>query len=125
MRTEADRFNAALGRQIRAEIAAGGSSIAAMSRAINVARSTLDNYVTGERAIPVTVAYAICEELNISPADVIRRAEDRFRSEESSTTDQIAAARARKTGIGVASTADDELKAVARPTDPEPDEEPS
>lgn len=125
MTTAAERFNAALGRQIRAEIAAGGSSIAAMSRTINVARSTLDNYVTGERAIPVTVAYAICESLRISPADVVRRAEDRFRSEELPSGDEIAAARARKASPRVAPSVEDELEAVARPTDPEPDEEPS
>ena len=54
VKTPAEQFNAAVGRQLRAEIAAAGSSIAAMSRGDrHRQRSALDNYVTGKRAIPV------------------------------------------------------------------------
>lgn len=78
MDNHAEDFNAAVGRQLRAEIAAGGSNIASMSRAIGIARSALDNYVSGKRAIPVTVAYAICAELGVAPHTVVERAEERM-----------------------------------------------
>lgn len=82
MVTAASRFNAAVGRQIRAEISAGGSSIAAMARAIGIARSTLDNYVNGDRDIPVPAVYSVCAHLGIDPHLLVKRAEERFASEE-------------------------------------------
>lgn len=87
MGTAANRFNAAVGRQIRAEISAGGSSIAAMSRAIGIARSTLDNYVNGERDIPVPAVYAVCAQVGIDPHLLVKRAEERFASEEARGTE--------------------------------------
>lgn len=80
--TAASRFNAAVGRQIRAEISAAGSSISAMARAIGIARSTLDNYVNGDRDIPVPTVYAICADLGIDTHLLVKRAEERFASEE-------------------------------------------
>jgi hypothetical protein len=82
METPGELFNAAVGRQLRAEIAAGGSSIAAMSREIGIARSGLDNYVTGRRAIPVPVLYRVCVALDIEPHLVLARAEERLRADD-------------------------------------------
>lgn len=82
MGAAASRFNAAVGRQLRAEISAGGSSIAAMARTIGMARSTLDNYVNGERDIPVPAVYAVCAELSVDPHLLVKRAEERFASDE-------------------------------------------
>ncbi|WP_260857242.1 helix-turn-helix domain-containing protein [Microbacterium sp. 1.5R] len=81
MKTPAESFNAAVGRQLRAEIAANGSSIAAMARRIGFARSALDNYVTGKRAIPVPVVYAVGAALGVAPHVILRRAEERLRAE--------------------------------------------
>lgn len=82
MKTPADHFNAAVGRQLRAEIAASRSSIAAMARTIGIARSALDNYVTGKRAIPVPVVYSVCAALNLEPHLLIARAEERLSSDD-------------------------------------------
>ena len=81
METPADHFNAAVGRQLRAEIAASRGSIAAMARTIGVARSALDNYVTGKRAIPVPIVYAICAAVDLEPHVLVSRAEDRLRAD--------------------------------------------
>lgn len=78
MRTPAEQFNEAVGRQMRAEIAAARSSIAAMARSVGIARSALDNYVTGKRAIPVPVVYAVCATLGIEPHVLVARAEERL-----------------------------------------------
>ncbi|MFJ4225642.1 helix-turn-helix domain-containing protein [Microbacterium sp. NPDC089695] len=81
VRADGDEFNAAVGRQLRGEIAAAGSSIAGMARDIGIARSALDNYVTGKRAIPVPIVYAVSAVLGIAPHHVITRAEERLRAE--------------------------------------------
>ncbi len=81
VKTPGEQFNAAVGRQLRAEIAAAGSSIAAMAREVGIARSALDNYVTGKRSIPVPILYAVSAALDIAPHVVITRAEERLRSE--------------------------------------------
>lgn len=77
--TPAQLFNTAVGRQLRAEIAAARSSIAAMAREIGIARSALDNYVTGKRAIPVPVVYLVCAVIDIEPHVIFSRAEERLR----------------------------------------------
>lgn len=120
MKARADRFNAAIGRQIRAEIGAAGSSISAVARELGIARSALDNYVTGKRAIPIPIAYQIGEILDVDPQLIVRRATERFWAEDRDDREVIIRGR-----FGVASSMDDGLDAVARPTDPEPDEEPS
>ena len=81
VKTPAEEFNDAVGRQLRAEIAASRSSIAAMARSISIARSALDNYVTGKRAIPVPVVYAVCATLGLEPHVLIARAEERLRAD--------------------------------------------
>ena len=78
MKTPAEQFNEAVGRQMRAEIAAARSSIAAMARDVGIARSALDNYVTGKRAIPVPVVYAVCATLGVEPHILVARAEERL-----------------------------------------------
>lgn len=78
VKTPSEEFNAAVGRQLRGEIAAAGSSVAAMAREIGIARSALDNYVTGKRAIPVPVVYAVCAAIQVAPHLVLARAEERL-----------------------------------------------
>ncbi|WP_255304941.1 helix-turn-helix domain-containing protein [Microbacterium sp. 3J1] len=81
MKTRAEQYNAAVGRQLRAEIGAAGSSIAAMAREIGIARSALDNYVTGKRAIPVPILFAVSAAVDVEPHTVLDRAEERLRAE--------------------------------------------
>ena len=85
VKTAAEEFNEAVGRQMRAEIAASRSSIAAMARSIGIARSALDNYVTGKRAIPVPVVYAVCASLGVDPHVLFARAEERLRADGETT----------------------------------------
>ncbi len=85
VKTPAEEFNEAVGRQMRAEIAASRSSIAAMARSIGIARSALDNYVTGKRAIPVPVVYAVCADLGVEPHVLLARAEERLRADGETT----------------------------------------
>ena len=82
VKTQGEQFNAAVGRQLRGEIAAAGSSIAAMARQVGIARSALDNYVTGKRAIPIPIVYAVSTILGIAPHLVLSRAEERLRAED-------------------------------------------
>lgn len=48
---------------------------------IGIARSALDNYVTGKRAIPVPVVYAVCADLGVEPHVLFARAEERLRAD--------------------------------------------
>lgn len=89
VKTPSEEFNAAVGRQLRAEIAAAGSSIAAMARTIGIARSALDNYVTGKRAIPVPVVYAVCASLRVEPHIVFARAEERLRVDNAGASGEL------------------------------------
>lgn len=77
--TPAEDYNRAVGRQLKAEIAAAGSSIARMARDIDVSRSALDNYTTGKRDIPVPVLYRVSAVVGVPPHTILERAEDRFR----------------------------------------------
>ena len=99
VKTPAEEFNAAVGRQLRAEIAAAGSSIAAMSREIGIARSALDNYVTGKRAIPVPTVYSVCASLHVEPHIVFARAEERLRVDSGTAAGVLTPFR-RRTNVG-------------------------
>ncbi|WP_245647397.1 helix-turn-helix domain-containing protein [Microbacterium hydrocarbonoxydans] len=89
MKTPGEQFNAAVGRQLRAEIGAAGSSVAAMAREIGIARSALDNYVTGKRAIPVPIVYAVGDVVDVEPHLILRRAEERLAAEDGRRTATI------------------------------------
>ena len=109
MKSRADRFNAALGKQIRAEIAAAGMSISSVARDMDIARSALDNYVTGKRAIPVPVAYRIGEIVGLDAQVIVQRAQERFDLEEREAPANVIAGR-----FGSVSEAADSLGAVAK-----------
>ncbi|MCI1019514.1 helix-turn-helix transcriptional regulator [Microbacterium sp. C5A9] len=79
--TPAENYNRAVGRQLKAEIAAAGSSIARMARDIGLSRSALDNYTTGKRDIPVPVLYLVSAVVGLDPHVVLERAEERMRTE--------------------------------------------
>lgn len=88
MGTYGEAFNAALGRQIRAEIAASGHSIAGAARDLGIARSALDNYVNGKRGIPASIAYEVALLLGIDPHTLVVRAEERLAAERSAPSRQ-------------------------------------
>lgn len=92
-----------------------------MSRSIGIARSALDNYVSGKRAIPVPIAYEICATLDIAPHLVVMRAEERLAAESAQPESNVTALRPRMDVPTL--TEDEELGAVARPAEKEPTEE--
>lgn len=81
--TPAEDYNSAVGRQLKAEIAAAGSSIARMARDIDVSRSALDNYTTGKRDIPVPVLYLVSDVVGVPPPVILDRAAERLRTDAS------------------------------------------
>ncbi|WP_314423304.1 helix-turn-helix transcriptional regulator [uncultured Microbacterium sp.] len=83
MTTPAEDYNSAVGRQLKGEIAAAGSSIARMARDIDVSRSALDNYTTGKRDIPIPVLYRVCAVIGVAPHVILERAQERFRTDAS------------------------------------------
>lgn len=95
VKTQGERFNAAVGRQLRAEIAAAGSSIAGMAREIGVARSALDNYVTGKRSIPIPIVYCVGAALEVAPHVILARADERLRAEDGRLVAAVTPLRAR------------------------------
>jgi plasmid maintenance system antidote protein VapI len=123
MKARSDRYNAAIGRQIRAEISAAGQSILGVAKQLGIARSTLDNYVTGKRDIPVPVAYQVAELLGLDPQTLIQRATERFHAEDKVGQSNVTAFPRRNVGTPAQ---DKQLYEAARPADPEPtDEQPS
>ncbi|MFL2002175.1 helix-turn-helix domain-containing protein [Microbacterium sp. A1-JK] len=93
MKARADHYNAAIGRQIRAEISAAGQSILGVAKELGMARSTLDNYVNGKRDIPVPVAYQVAELLGLDPQVLIQRATERFHAEDIAARSNLIAGR--------------------------------
>ena len=55
-----------------------------MARDAGIARSALDNYVTGKRAIPIPVVYTVCAIINVAPHLVLARAEERLSADTAS-----------------------------------------
>jgi len=68
----------ALADQLRAEIAASGKSMAAVSREIDVHYQTLFRYAHGKRDIPYSVIVKVGRAIGVSPAVIMSRAEDRL-----------------------------------------------
>lgn len=118
MKARSDRYNAAIGRQIRAEISAAGQSILGVARELGMARSTLDNYVTGKRDIPVPVAYQVAEFLGIDPQVLIQRATERFHAEDKAAQSNVVEGR-----FNVGASDENRLRPAARERDTEPTDE--
>lgn len=80
-----------------------------------ISQSQLSRFFSGQKTIDVDQFSGLCQTLGIDVVTVIEHAE-------SGIPLQLNIIQGR---FGVAPSADDDLDAVARPTDPEPDEEPS
>lgn len=78
---QAERFAQAVAAQVRAEIAAASSSVAAIARATKINRETLDRWVKGERALSIPNLYLIAHSLKLDPHLIVLRAEERFDAE--------------------------------------------
>lgn len=77
-RGDAESYNAIVGAQLRAEIAAAGMSVAEAARRSGIPRQTLIRYLDGQREIPVPILYRIGALVDVTPGSIIERAGDRY-----------------------------------------------
>lgn len=77
-KNEAEAFAQTVAAQVRAEIGARDSSVAAISRATGMNRETLDRWVKGERQFSVGNLFRVAEELGLDTHLLMKRAEERF-----------------------------------------------
>ena len=63
--------------QLRAEAAAAGMSIVDLARHSKTSRSSLDLYLKGTRQMPLEVLYRIADVLDVEPATILSRAQER------------------------------------------------
>jgi len=78
---DAERFARTVAAQVRAEIAAAGTTVAGVARATGINRETLDRWVKGERALSMPTLYRISVAVGVEPHVIVQRAEERFASE--------------------------------------------
>jgi len=78
---DAERFARTVAAQVRAEIAAAGTTVAGVARATGINRETLDRWVKGERALSMPTLYRISVAVGIDPHVIVQRAEERFAAE--------------------------------------------
>lgn len=75
--TREQDYLSAVGQQLRAEIAASGTSAKRISEKINMDRTTLHRYLHGQRDIPLSALVRITSGIGVDPAVVLDRAEER------------------------------------------------
>lgn len=75
--TREQDYLSAVGQQLRAEIAASGTSAKKISEKISMDRTTLHRYLHGQRDIPLSALIRIAGGIGIDPATVLDRAEER------------------------------------------------
>lgn len=84
-KNEAEAFARTIAAQVRAEIGARDSSVAAIARSTGLNRETLDRWVKGERQFSVGNLFLVAEALGIDTNLLVRRAEERFTEENASS----------------------------------------
>lgn len=67
---------AALARQIRVELAARSMLHQDLADAIPVSHSTMSNYMTAQRSIPMPTFFRIAEVLEVEPSVLLQRASE-------------------------------------------------
>lgn len=84
-RNEAEAFAKTVAAQVRAEIGARDSSVAAIARATGINRETLDRWVKGERQFNVANLFRVATALGMDTHLLVKRAEERFVQENDSS----------------------------------------
>jgi len=75
-------IQAALVKQVKAEMAARDMRQKDMAAQIGMQTSTLSRYLSGERDIPMPVVFAFAEALDLSVIELVQRAERRLSGEQ-------------------------------------------
>jgi transcriptional regulator with XRE-family HTH domain len=71
-------YSAALIAQMNAEIKGDGETVRSIAAKIGVDYNTLRRYLAGDREIPMTVMYAIVDQLSVDESELYRLARARF-----------------------------------------------
>lgn len=84
-KSEAEAFAQTVAAQVRAEIGARDSSVAAIARATGINRETLDRWVKGDRQFSIANLFRVADALGMDTHLLIKRAEERFIAENTSS----------------------------------------
>lgn len=84
-KNEAETFAKTVAAQVRAEIGARDSSVAAIARATGINRETLDRWVKGERQFNIANLFRVADALGMDTHLLVKRAEERFIEENASS----------------------------------------
>lgn len=80
METYAERLDHAVGRQIRAELDERGMDQKTLAEKMGIERATLNRYLMNHRSMNMTMFLRLTEALEISPADLLGKAQNRLNS---------------------------------------------
>jgi len=81
MNTYGERLDAALAAQIKVELAEREMEQRALAAALNIESATLSRYMTIKRSMPLHTFAKVAEVFNLSPYELMRRAESRIAAE--------------------------------------------
>ena len=82
MGTYGVEIQAALVKQVKAEMAARDMKQRTMATKLGMQGSTLSRYLSGERDIPMPVVFSFAEALDLSVVELVQRAERRLSGEQ-------------------------------------------
>lgn len=82
MGTYGVQIQAALVKQVKAEMAARDMKQRTMATKLGMQGSTLSRYLSGERDIPMPVVFSFAEALDLSVVELVQRAERRLSGEQ-------------------------------------------
>ncbi|UOR02007.1 helix-turn-helix domain-containing protein [Leucobacter allii] len=77
-KNEAELFARTVAAQVRAEIGARDSSVAAIARETGINRETLDRWVKGDRHFSIANLFRVADALGMDTHLLVKRAEERF-----------------------------------------------
>lgn len=81
MNTYGERIEAALAAQIKVELAERGMEQRGLADALGIESATLSRYMTGKRSMPMPTFVKVAETFNLSPYELMKRAEARIAAE--------------------------------------------
>lgn len=82
MGTYGTDIQAALVKQVKAEMAVRDLTQKAMAAKLDMQASTLSRYLAGERDIPMPVVFSFAEALDLTVIELVERAERRLSGEQ-------------------------------------------
>ncbi|MCI6584058.1 MAG: helix-turn-helix domain-containing protein [Mobiluncus sp.] len=75
-----------LAREIKAELVRKGESVSDLANALGIRRATISNKLNGRTPIATDELFAISDQLGLSPAELIARAEKQYAAADSTPT---------------------------------------